>query len=67
MNTPVTSCFRGIDTSIGYLRLSPRSTWLYQKQCEISYPTRMASGTAWVDHASVEAALDILDSKLLQY
>ncbi|MGH0180920.1 UNVERIFIED_CONTAM: hypothetical protein FKN15_005819 [Acipenser sinensis] len=37
----ITSCFWGIDMRILYLRLSPRSTLRYQKQCEIVKPTRM--------------------------
>ncbi|MGH0185193.1 UNVERIFIED_CONTAM: hypothetical protein FKN15_016746 [Acipenser sinensis] len=43
MEASVTSCFRGIDTHIVHLRLSPRSM-LYQKQCEIALPTRMTPG-----------------------
>ncbi|MGH0176797.1 UNVERIFIED_CONTAM: hypothetical protein FKN15_075205 [Acipenser sinensis] len=41
IDASVTSCFLGIDMRIVYLRLSPRSTLLYQKQCEIMYPTHM--------------------------
>ncbi|MGH0122833.1 UNVERIFIED_CONTAM: hypothetical protein FKN15_008263 [Acipenser sinensis] len=44
MEESVTRCFRGIDTRIVHLCLSPRSTLLYQKQCEIVYPTRMTLG-----------------------
>ncbi|MGH0152612.1 UNVERIFIED_CONTAM: hypothetical protein FKN15_023016 [Acipenser sinensis] len=44
MEASVTSCFRGIYTRIVYLRLSPRSTLLYQKQCEIAQPTRNTLG-----------------------
>ncbi|RXM36816.1 Cadherin-related family member 4 [Acipenser ruthenus] len=44
MEASVTSCFRGIDKRIVYLRLSPRSTLLYQKQCKIGYPTHMTLG-----------------------
>ncbi|MGH0142907.1 UNVERIFIED_CONTAM: hypothetical protein FKN15_047840 [Acipenser sinensis] len=53
----------GIDTHIVYLRLSPRSTLLYQKQCEIVYLTCMTPGPAWTTYRIMVEILNENDNR----